>query len=615
MDPLVSAHDLSRRIAVETPENVLLEFELAGVGSRAAATVLDTLLLFMLILALLLGTASFNATRNATAIWVNMGPWMIALVIAALFALVWGYYVLFETFGGRTVGKRALGIRVVMETGHPITFGAAASRNLLRLVDGQPGLSYLLGGSLVFFDSRHRRLGDLVAGTIVVRDRPEEKQILAQQSQAVTISHAVPAAEGPALPEPEFRFLEQYLTRRDSFAPAARDRLSSQLMERLAPRFPRLASELDFLERVYQLELDRRRSQPAVQRMGAPAQAGASGAERFAASKQESWNRFADATAQAERRGLGRFDGSAILKFAGGYREVAADLARARTYRADSRLIRYLERLVSSGHNVLYGVRGVRRSRLGALLFGEIPAAVIKGRVFVLFAALTFAVPAIVGYRLLRERPAIATEVLPDEMLARAEAGRTMQREGVGYAEMPSVFLPMLASRIITNNVQVAFGAFAFGISAGIGTLVVLIFNGLFLGSILGHFANRGVALWLLTFVVPHGVLEIPAIIIAGGAGLMIGYAIIVPGELTRRDALVVNGRLAIKMVGASACLLLIAGLIEGLLSASDSQTGLKMTTAAAALLLLVLYLAAGYGYAKATPSTDPSASRTPPAR
>ncbi len=278
---------------------------------------------------------------------------------------------------------------------------------------------------------------------------------------------------------------------------------------------------------------------------------------------------------------------------------MAADLARARTYRADARLIRYLERLVSSGHNVLYGVRGVRRSRLGSLLFGEIPAAVIQARVFVLCAALAFAVPAIVGYGLLRERPAIATEVLPDEMLARAEAGRTMQREGVGYAEMPSVFLPMLASSIITNNIQVAFAAFAFGISAGIGTLVVLIFNGLFLGAILGHFANRGVAAWLLTFVVPHGVLEIPAIIIAGAAGLLIGYAIIVPGELSRRDALVVNGRLAIRMVGASACLLLMAGLIEGFLSASDAQTALKMTTAVAALILLALYLVAGYGYAR----------------
>src|SRR5260370_14777384 len=207
MDPLVSApaaapppaQDLARRIAVETPENVLLEFELAGLGSRAAATVLDTLLLLVLILVLVMGMGSFSlmVTRG--------GPWVIALAIAALFALIWGYYLLFEALGGgRTLGKRALGISVVMETGHPVTFGAAASRNLLRLVDGQPALSYLLRGLVVVFDPLHRRLRDLVAGTIVVRDRPEEQGFSPQTGQPATRSVAV--AEAPVLPEPEFRF-------------------------------------------------------------------------------------------------------------------------------------------------------------------------------------------------------------------------------------------------------------------------------------------------------------------------------------------------------------------------------------------------------------------------
>src|SRR5205814_1154451 len=83
--------------------------------------------------------------------------------------------------------------------------------------------------------------------------------------------------------------------------------------------------------------------------------------------------------------------------------------------------------------------------------------------------------------------------------------------------EAPSMYLPVVASRIITNNVQVAFFAFAFGITAGIGTLLLLTLNGLFFGAVLGLFANYGLAGWLLTFVARHGVLELTAILIGGG--------------------------------------------------------------------------------------------------
>src|SRR2546422_11498539 len=98
----------------------------------------------------------------------------------------------------------------------------------------------------------------------------------------------------------------------------------------------------------------------------------------------------------------------------------------------------------------------------------------------------------------IRERPAIAEEVLPDEMIARARAGAGRRAEGVGYAEAPSLYLPVVASRIITNNVQVAFFAFAFGITAGVGTLLLLTLNGLFFWAGLGLVANYGRGGWLL---------------------------------------------------------------------------------------------------------------------
>jgi uncharacterized membrane protein SpoIIM required for sporulation len=229
----------------------------------------------------------------------------------------------------------------------------------------------------------------------------------------------------------------------------------------------------------------------------------------------------------------------------------------------------------------------------------------------VLAALLLFALPAATGYLAIRERPAIAEEVLPDEMIARARAGAGRRAEGVGYAEAPSMYLPVVASRIITNNVQVAFFAFAFGITGGIGTLLLLTLNGLFFGAVLGLFANYGLAGWLLTFVAGHGVLELTAIFIAGGAGLLVARGLIAPGDLTRRDALVLAGRRAARLVAAAVLLLCLAGTIEGLLSASDAPAAYKFAVSAASAVLLACYFASGWVYLRSRASGAPAAAAT----
>ena len=225
-----------------------------------------------------------------------------------------------------------------------------------------------------------------------------------------------------------------------------------------------------------------------------------------------------------------------------------------------------------------------------------------------LAACLLFALPAATGYLLLRERPAVAAEVLPAVVLDRAAAAASDRAAGTGYAQMPSLYLPLVATSIIANNIQVAFAAFAFGITAGVGTLLVLVFNGLSFGAVLGLFANHAAAGFLLTFVAGHGVLELTAIFIAGGGGLRVARALIAPGDLTRRDALVVQGRAAIRMVAAAACLLVLAGTIEGFLSASDAPVAVKLSVSAASAVLLVLLYEAGRGAAALAAGPDPGA-------
>lgn len=577
---------LSRRLGVETPEHVVLEFELAGVGSRAAAALLDVLVIVALLFVLSIGMAPVSAVLTRA----GAEGWALAVWIAVIFLVIWGYFVLFEGLsGGRTPGKRKLGIRVVMDTGHPVTLGAAAIRNLLRLVDIQPAVTYLVGVIFVFFRTDHKRLGDLVAGTIVVRDRSEDLTV----GTPAEVEDNILEVKAPQLSDEEFHLLEQFLERLDGLSPEARVRLTTQLSGRFAERTPQ--RELDpeaYLVRLYNEELGRRRSRIATRSHGASRASGS--AERFVALRRPHWERFRAQATEIERTGLRRMSGAAVRRFAAGYREIAADLARARTYGVDSRGLDYLERLVSAGHNALYGMRGARRYHPGKLLLRDLPAAVVRSRVYVLTAFVVFAIPALVAFLLLRERPDLAYEVLPHEMIERAEAGVREAQAGRGYAEMPPLFLPVVASQIITNNVQVAFLAFALGITAGIGTVVVLALNGLFLGSVLGLFANYGLAGWLLTFVAGHGVLELTAIFIAGGAGLLLGQAVVVPGDLSRRDALRLHGRAALRLVIASASLLLLAGIIEGFLSASDASLALKLGVSAATALLLLLYFAAG---------------------
>ena len=161
----------------------------------------------------------------------------------------------------------------------------------------------------------------------------------------------------------------------------------------------------------------------------------------------------------------------------------------------------------------------------------------------------------------------------------------------------------------MTNNITVAFNCFAGGIFAGVGSLLVLAYNGLALGAVSGHFANLGLLGYLWTFVIGHGVLELFAICVSGAAGFLLGRALIAPGDYSRADALVLSGRLAMRLVGAVIVLLILAGLIEGFISAGTESLPYRLMVSATSLLFLTLYLANGAVSLRRGPS-DGSASR-----
>jgi uncharacterized membrane protein SpoIIM required for sporulation len=593
-DPL----DLRQRHGVETPEHVEVQLELAGVGSRMAAALLDSFLLF---LTLVLVTTVGNALMGSDGPTGVAAGWAIALVILLVFGLFFGYFTAFEALnGGRTPGKQSLGIRVVMDTGRPVTAGAAVVRNLVRLLDCYfPLLPFVPAVTLMFLHKSNKRLGDMAAGTIVVRDRPTD-WILGAKAEP---EREEPVEAGPPeLSEDEFRLLDRFLGRLNELEPAVHVRLTTDLARRFEARIPRRVADTQaYLVQVFSDEQRKRRGRFATR---AQTGAGAAGrttvtAERFLAKKRDGWETFHAVAVRMERWGVGALAAGEIPPFAARYREVAADLARARTYGVDPRVIEYLERVVSAGHNALYRARGKQGTPLARYLLRDFPAAVVQSWAYVLVAFLLFALPAAAGYVMIRERPALADEAVSPVMVGRAEQAAARQAEGRGYAEAEGEERPVIAAAIITNNIAVSFWAFVGGLTAGLVTAWVLVSNGLSLGLGFGLFKNYGALGYLTTFVAGHGVLELTAIFISAAAGFRLAQAIIAPGDRTRKDALVVEGAIAVRMVGAVVTLLAIAGTIEGLLSASDAGAFWKYGVSATTALFLVLYLASGWAYLK----------------
>jgi uncharacterized membrane protein SpoIIM required for sporulation len=524
--------------------------------------------------------------------------WLLALVVLVFAFTFLAYFVLFEALnGGRTPGKQLLGIRVVMETGHAVTATAAVVRGLFRILDCYlPVLPFLPGLAMIFLHPRNQRFGDLVAGTIVVRDRPMDWSLAPGPAPHAT-DDAVETGP-PELADDEFRLLDQYLARAADLDPAVQTRLATELARRFQDRIPRRTADADaYLVELHADEQRKRRSRFATRARVDVAGRTTVTAERFVARKRETWEAFHTLATQVERSGVSRLASHEIPTFAARYREVAADLARARTYGVDPRVVEYLERVVSAGHNALYRARGRRPAPVFRYLLRDFPAAVVQSWPYVTAAFLLFVAPAAIGYGLIRGHPELQDELVPAGLVSRAREAAANQARGIGYAESPKEQLPFIASMIISNNVGIAFKAFVGGFLGGVLTVLVLVYNGLMLGSVFGVFVNYHAGGYLATFVAGHGVLELTAIFIAGGAGFRLAGALLTPGDRTRRDALVVEGRIAARMIGAVVTLLAIAGTIEGLLSASDAPAEYKYLTSALSVVFLLIYGASGWAY------------------
>ena len=296
------------------------------------------------------------------------------------------------------------------------------------------------------------------------------------------------------------------------------------------------------------------------------------------------WDRLAALLAQADQSGLGQLSRAELQEMALLYRQVAADLsvlrqdATARTY-AD-----HVNHLLARAHHIIYSGRKTNLQTLYRFLRDEYPAVFQRQLPFVTASLLVSVAWGILGAVITNARPEFMRHFVGPAMIA------TMERHEMWTKSVVSM-APMASSYIMTNNLTVSFVTFAGGIVFGLGTFFYLYVNGMMLGVIGAACHQYGMSLALWSFVAPHGSLELPAIIIAGGAGFRLGYAMLFPGSLRWKESVARGGIEATRLVSGIIPMLVIAGTLEGFFSPSHAQVWLKFTVGGLLFALLLLWL------------------------
>jgi len=223
----------SDKLIIETPEQTSLEFPLAGVGSRFLAVALDTLLQFGVyavlgILAIIAVSAGFTSGLQK--------QWTIAILVFAGFSVQLGYFALFESlWNGQTPGKRWTHLRVIQDSGRPITPYDAILRNLLRIVDSLPSM-YAVGLVTMLISRENKRLGDYAAGTVVIHEKPLQGVDSIWNAPAAGLAQPIPFVLSTQLTADELQLAESFLERRMSLSPEVRGSMARQIAERLGQR-------------------------------------------------------------------------------------------------------------------------------------------------------------------------------------------------------------------------------------------------------------------------------------------------------------------------------------------------------------------------------------------
>ncbi len=576
--------------AFPTPEHISFDYRLSGPLARAAAWGIDVLIRIGLFMIIAIPVAMVG---------VKAGQGVILLL---LFILDWLSGGVCEwLWRGQTPGKRALGIQVIGVDGLPAGFGACMIRNILRWADGFPyfGMipTFAFGLGALALTGRFQRLGDLAAGTLViyVERRLPPRQAPPQDPAALALLSHLPPEIAAALDGGTVRAIAAYVARRRQFHPHRRSEMAAHLADPLRRRFHLDArTEADTVLVAVYLALfpadssggtGRTVKRPAGE---ANARADVSGrpgalAARVLARRRGEWLRL-EALLRKDR---GAPQGAAgAVELGRLYRATCTDLALAEAFHLPLPHQMYLHGLVAQAHLRFYRRVQAGWRRLLRVIMIEVPALLLRD--FCLWIAFgtffgLFLLSAVVSWW----QPAAAVSFCGEDTLTQMAENYLDAPHGRSSGDGAA-----MSGFYIFNNVRIALACFASGIFLGVGSLVWLAFNGIFLGCCFGWMAAQDgpERAHFFEFVSAHGPFELTGIALAGAAGLRLGLGLVIRRGLPVADSLVASSRRVGPVLAVAAALVALAAPIEGWISPSALALEWKRALMWSCLALLGLY-------------------------
>jgi uncharacterized membrane protein SpoIIM required for sporulation len=305
---------------------------------------------------------------------------------------------------------------------------------------------------------------------------------------------------------------------------------------------------------------------------------------RWLQKRKPHWTKLEELLNLTNRQGLKALTRYDLQELGLLYRQTAADLAAIREDPGSVHFSRYLNQLLTRAHNTIYSGQQASPRGLLSFFWTDYPQIFRRNLNACTLATAIFVIGAFLGGVLTYQNPDFKVRFLGPQMVETIDHHKMWTHSIVAVK-------PLASSSIMTNNISVGFTTFALGITGGIGTIYMMLFNGLLMGVVGMACQLAGMSQDLWSFVAPHGVLELPAIFIAGGAGFRVAQGLLFPGFLPRRESLARAGAEAVRLLLGTVPMLIVAGVIEAFISPTNLAVSLKFSMAAALFALLLFYL------------------------